>query len=105
MNKYHGQSSIVIKPKSVEEVSSILSYCNKNNIAVVPQGGNTGLVGGSIPIYDEVVLNLANLNEIKHFDEVSGVLTVEAGAILENVDNWLREKGFIFPLDLAAKGS
>ncbi|OWB65217.1 hypothetical protein B5S30_g541 [[Candida] boidinii] len=105
MRKYRGQSSICLKPKTTEQISKILKYCNENSLAVVPQGGNTGLVGGSIPVFDEIVISLTNLNKIRSFDEVSGIFKVDAGVILENADNFLSEKGYIFPLDLGAKGS
>lgn len=105
MRKYRGQSKIVLKPKSVEKISQIVKYCNEQKIAVVPQGGNTGLVGGSVPVFDEVVLSLTNLNKIREFDPVSGILKCDAGLILENADNFLAEHGYIFPLDLGAKGS
>lgn len=105
MNKYRGNGSVVLKPRSTKDVSKILKYCNERNIAVVPQGGNTGLVGGSIPIFDEVIVNLANMNNIRQFDEVSGALVCDAGVILENADSYLAERGHIFPLDLGAKGS
>jgi len=71
----------------------------------VPQGGNTGLVGGSIPVFDEVILSTARMNQIISFDEVSGILVCEAGCVLENLDNYLAERGFMMPLDLGAKGS
>lgn len=105
MRKYRGRSKLVLKPKSADKVSKILKYCNEKKIAVVPQGGNTGLVGGSIPIFDEVVLSLNNLNQIRDFDPVSGILKCDAGVILENADNYLAEHNYIFPLDLGAKGS
>ncbi|GAV53102.1 hypothetical protein ZYGR_0AI03840 [Zygosaccharomyces rouxii] len=105
MRKYKGQSSLVLRPKTVEKVSQILKYCNENRIAVVPQGGNTGLVGGSVPVFDEVILSLNYLNQIRDFDPVSGILKCDAGVILENADQFLAEHGYIFPLDLGAKGS
>lgn len=105
MRKYKGQSKIVLKPKSVEKISQILKYCNEQKIAVVPQGGNTGLVGGSVPVFDEVIVSLTNLNKVRDFDPVSGILKCDAGLILENADNYLAEHGYIFPLDLGAKGS
>lgn len=105
MRKYKGQSKIVLKPKSVEKISKIVKYCNEQKLAVVPQGGNTGLVGGSVPVFDEIILSVANLNQIRHFDPVSGILKCDAGVILENADNFLAEHGYIFPLDLGAKGS
>ena len=105
MRKYRGHAKLVVKPGSTEEVSKILKYCNNNKLAVCPQGGNTGLVGGSVPVFDEIVLNLARMNKIRSFDEVSGILVADGGVILENADNFLREKKHIFPLDLGAKGS
>lgn len=105
MRKYRGHSKLVLKPASTEEVSKILKYCNENKLAVVPQGGNTGLVGGSVPVFDEIVINLSRMNKVRDFDEVSGTLVADAGCILEVVDHYLAERGYIFPLDLGAKGS
>lgn len=105
MRKYRGHCRLVLKPGSTEEVSKVLKYCNDNMLAVVPQGGNTGLVGGSVPVFDEIVISMSRMNQVHSFDDVSGVLTADAGAVLEVVDNYLAEKGYIFPLDLAAKGS
>jgi (R)-2-hydroxyglutarate---pyruvate transhydrogenase len=103
--KYRGQSKLLLKPGSTEEVSKILKYCNDNMLAVVPQGGNSGLVGGSVPVFDEVIINMSRMNNIRFFDEVSGTLVADAGCILEVVDHYLAERGHIFPLDLGAKGS
>lgn len=105
MRKYRGQARLVLKPSSTEQVSKLLKYCNDNMIAVNPQGGNTGLVGGSVPVFDEVIINLQRMHEIRDFDDVSGVLVADAGVILESADNYLAERGYIFPLDLGAKGS
>ena len=105
MRKYRGRTRVVLKPASTSEVSQILTYCNTHKLPIVPQGGNTGLVGGSVPVFDEVVLSLARLNQIRSFDEVSGALVLDAGVILEVADQYLAEKGHIFPLDLGAKGS
>lgn len=105
MRKYKGRSKLVIKPQSTKDVSRILEYCNKNMLAVVPQGGNTGLVGGSVPVFDEIVLNMSRMKNIRSFDEVSGILVMDAGCILESVDQLLAEKNYMFPLDLGAKGS
>lgn len=105
MRKYKGHTKLVLKPSSTEEVSKILKYCNENLLAIVPQGGNSGLVGGSVPVFDEIVLNTSRMNIIRSFDEISGTLVVDAGCILETVDGFLAEKNHIFPLDLGAKGS
>ena len=105
MRKYKGHTKLVLKPGSTQDVSKVLSYCNENLLAVVPQGGNSGLVGGSVPVYDEIVINMSRMNKIRDFDEVSGTLVVDAGCILEVVDHFLGERNHIFPLDLGAKGS
>lgn len=63
---------MVLKPKSTNEVSKILKFCNDRRLAICPQGGNTGLVGGSVPVYDEIVLNFSLMNKIISLDEISG---------------------------------
>ncbi|KAJ8104695.1 hypothetical protein OPT61_g10620 [Boeremia exigua] len=105
MRKFRGHAQLVLKPSNKEELSQILKYCNDNMLAVVPQGGNSGLVGGSVPVFDEIVINLQKMNKIRSFDDVSGILVADAGVILENADNYLAERNHIFPLDLGAKGS
>ncbi|EGP85516.1 uncharacterized protein MYCGRDRAFT_74344 [Zymoseptoria tritici IPO323] len=105
MRKYRGQTKLLLKPGSTEQVSKILKYCNENMIAVNPQGGNTGLVGGSVPVFDEIIINLGRMNKVRDFDDVSGILVADAGVILETADNYLAERGHIFPLDLGAKGT
>ncbi|ORX71486.1 hypothetical protein DL89DRAFT_127195 [Linderina pennispora] len=105
LNKYRGDSQVVLRPKTTAEVSQILKYCNENKIAVVPQGGNTGLVGGSVPVHDEVVLSLRNMNKVRSFDDISGIVTCDAGCVLEELDNYVGERGYTMPLDLGAKGS
>ena len=123
MGKYYGSSPIILKPRSTEEVSKIMAYCVKERIAVVPQGGNTGLVGGSTPVYDELILSTEGMKEIRNIDEVSGslffsfppaqllsrtasgILTTDGGAILESLSTFLQPHGYMMPLDLGAKGS
>ncbi|KAI5645202.1 FAD binding domain-containing protein [Phthorimaea operculella] len=100
-----GQSRVVLKPKSTEEVSQILAYCNERRLAVCPQGGNTGLVGGSVPVFDEIVVSFMRMNKIISLDEISGALVCESGCILENLDNYVRDRNLIMPLDLGAKGT
>ncbi|KZF20366.1 hypothetical protein L228DRAFT_250056 [Xylona heveae TC161] len=105
MRKFRGHTKLVLKPGSTEEVSKVLKYCNDNMLAVVPQGGNSGLVGGSVPVFDEIVINTARMNQIRSFDEASGIFVADAGVILETADSYLQERNHIFPLDLGAKGS
>ncbi|KAF7011038.1 hypothetical protein CFC21_025390 [Triticum aestivum] len=105
MGKYKGASQLLLLPKSTNEVSKVLAYCNSRRLAVVPQGGNTGLVGGSVPVHDEVIVNLGGMDKIISFDNVNGILTCEAGCVLENLSTFVENEGFIMPLDLGAKGS
>lgn len=105
IKKYRGHTKLVLKPRTTQEVSQVLKYCNEQKLAVVPQGGNTGLVGGSVPIFDEIVINLSRLNTIRTFDQNSGIIVADAGVILETADQYLRERDHLFPLDLGAKGS
>lgn len=105
LGKYRGNSNLVLKPTSTDEVSQVLRYCHEHSIALTPQSGNTGLVGGSIPVFDEVVLSMSRMNSIHAFDELSGVVECDAGCVLEDVDNFLLQKGCTVPLDLGAKGS
>jgi (R)-2-hydroxyglutarate---pyruvate transhydrogenase len=105
MKKYRGHTKLVLRPKSTEEVSKVLKYCNDNKLAVVPQGGNSGLVGGSVPVFDEIVISLSRMNKIRSFDDISGILVVDGGVIMEVADNFLAEHSHLYPLDLGAKGS
>lgn len=61
-----------MKPKTTEEVSEILKYCNNEKLAVCPQSGNTGLVGGSVPVFDEIVVSMTLMNQIIHTDPLTG---------------------------------
>lgn len=105
MMKYAGACPLVLRPRNTAEVSAVLAHCHERRLAVVPQGGNTGLVGGSVPVFDEVVLSLSRMNTVEGFDEVGGVLTCQAGCILETLDTHLAERGHTMPVDLGAKGS
>ena len=75
---------MVLKPKSTEEVSTILKYCNERKLAVCPQGGNTGLVGGSVPVFDEIIISTALMNKIVDFNELTGQCSVYSCFVLEN---------------------
>ena len=105
LNQYHGKSTLALRPRSTRDVSTILEHCNSRRLAVTPQGGNTGLVGGGVPIFDEIVVSTSRMNKILDFDEVSGILVCEAGCVLQDLDNFLAERGHMVPLDLGSKGS
>ena len=106
-NHFSGLSPLILKPTSTQMVSEILSLCNENSISVVPQGGNTGLVGGSVPSAsgDEVIISLEKMNNILDIDPVNYTMTVEAGCILFNIQKEALKANRIFPLSLAAEGS
>lgn len=105
LRSVRGNSKLVLKPGSTQEISEILKYCNDRKLAVCPQGGNTGLVGGSVPVCDEIVLSLARLNKIISIDDITGIAACESGCILENLDAKARESGLVVPIDLGAKSS
>ncbi|XP_006902994.1 PREDICTED: d-2-hydroxyglutarate dehydrogenase, mitochondrial [Elephantulus edwardii] len=105
LRAFQGCSQVLLKPRTTEEVAQILRYCHDRNLAVTPQGGNTGMVGGSVPIFDEIVLSTALMNQVVSFHSLSGVLVCQAGCILEDLGRYLEDQGFIMPLDLGAKGS
>ncbi|KAG6836819.1 hypothetical protein H0H93_002841 [Arthromyces matolae] len=105
MGKYRGSSTTVLKPKTTEQVSEIVKWCNQRRIAIVPQGGNTGLVGGSVPLRDELIISLANMSKVRAFDPVSGILVADAGCILQSLTDYVAPHNHIMPIDLGAKGS
>jgi (R)-2-hydroxyglutarate---pyruvate transhydrogenase len=75
IGRYHGKATTVLKPKTTQQVSDIVRYCYEKRIGVVPQGGNTGLVGGSVPLKDELIVNLGSMSNVRSFDPVSGKLS------------------------------
>lgn len=115
---YQGSSSIVLRPQSTHEVSAILRYCHQHHIGVVPQAGNTGLVGGSVPLAktteattnnnnpQEVVLSVERMNEILGWNPTTGILTGQAGGIIQDWQEYARDNcNAILPIDLGSKGS
>jgi len=102
---FRGGGGVICLPRSTMEVSALLKYCHANNVAIVPQGGNTGLVGGAVGKAEEEVCSVERMRNILDIDQDSGVLTCEAGAILQVLENAVAKKGFIVPLDLGSKGS
>ncbi|XP_037898085.1 D-2-hydroxyglutarate dehydrogenase, mitochondrial isoform X1 [Glossina fuscipes] len=105
LRSVRGNSKLVLRPGTTQEISEILKYCNKRHLAVCPQGGNTGLVGGAVPVCDEIILSMARLNKVLNIDEITGIASCEAACILENFDAKAREKGLVVPIDLGAKSS
>lgn len=128
-----------LKSQILVDDSTNYRYCNEKNLAVSPQGGNTGLVGGSVPVFDEIILSTALMNRVLAFDSISGttvlllnpqqncdqnilqlsvlyflmecshlltgIVTCQAGCVLESLSQYVEQQDFVMPLDLGAKGS
>jgi FAD/FMN-containing dehydrogenase len=104
---YVGKALAVLRPGSTDEVSRILALANEHGVGVVPQGGNTGLVGGQIPSThgDEIVLSLSRLKKVRAVDADGGTMIVEAGVTLSEAQSVAEKAGRLFPLSLASEGS
>jgi FAD/FMN-containing dehydrogenase len=104
---YQGRALCVVRPGTVEEVSRLVALCDETDTRIVPQGGNTGLVGGQIPFErgDEVVLSLARLTAIREVDPSSNTMIVESGVTLLRAQEEAERVDRLFPLSLASEGS
>ncbi len=104
---YHGSCKAVVRPANREEVMGVIRICAEARISVVPQGGNTGLVGGSVPPAEGggIVLGLGRMNRIRELDTLNNTMTVEAGCILADLQAAAEDAGRLFPLSLGAEGS
>lgn len=106
--KYRGAALAVIRPSSTLEVSGIVTLCRRQGIAIVPQSGNTGICGGSVPLETgapSIILSLGRMNRIRSIDTGARTATVEAGVVLETLQNAVDEHQLIFPLMFGARGS
>ena len=102
---FHGRSPLVLRPGSTAEVSAICKLASEHRIALVPQGGNTGLVGGQTPHNGEVVVSMRRLDKIRDIDTASNTMTCEAGVVLQIAQQKAAEVDRLFPLSLGAEGS
>jgi len=102
---YRGRSSMLLRPGSVAEVQAILKLANETKTPLVPQGGNTGLVGGQIPFDGELLLSLTRLDKIREVDAASNTMTCEAGVVLAKAQDAATAVDRLFPLSLGAEGS
>jgi FAD/FMN-containing dehydrogenase len=103
--RYAGAAVALARPRDTGEVAAIVSACAAHGLPLVPQGGNTGMVGGGVPRDGELVLSLARLDSLGEVDPASGQITAGAGVTLERVQEAARRAGFEFPLDFAARAS
>jgi FAD/FMN-containing dehydrogenase len=105
-NIFHGQAGAIVRPASVSEVAAVVAACHASDTPIVPQGGNTGLVGGQIPdTTAAIVLSLTRLTAVREVDPGSATITVEAGMTLAAVQSAAEAYDRTFPLSLASEGS
>ncbi len=104
---YRARTPLVVRPANREEVAAVVAICAEEGVAIVPQGGNTGLVGGSIPFEEgrEIVLSLARMTRVRAIDPANDTITVEAGCLLADVQAAAAAVDRLFPLSLGAEGS
>lgn len=105
LRQVQGDSRLALFPRTTDEVSEILKYCTKERIAVVPQGGNTGLVYGSVPVHDEIVVSTTKMNQTLEIHPETYTATCDAGVILQTFQEAARANKLIAPLDMGSKGS
>ena len=105
--QYRGRSLAVAMPETTEQVSEVMALANAHDIVVVPQGGNTGFMGGATPddVGNSILLSLRRMNRIREIDATNMSMTVEAGCVLQTLHDTTEKQGLYFPLNLAAKGS
>ena len=103
----HGRALAVVRPANAQEVAAVVKACANTFTSIVPQGGNTGLVVGSVPDESgqQVVLSLQRMNQVRALDPANLTVVAEAGCILQSVQEHVEKAGYLFPLSLAAEGS
>ncbi|MFC7361281.1 FAD-binding oxidoreductase [Nocardioides astragali] len=102
-----GRALAVVRPGSTEEVAAVVAACHEAGTTIVPQGGNTGLVGGGVPDASgsQVVLSLGRMRQVREVDPVAGTMTVDAGVVLADVQAVAEQAGRLFPMSLGSEGS
>jgi len=98
-------ASLVLFPKTTEDVQNIIKACNENKVEVIPSGGRTGLSAGATATNGEVILSMEKMAKIQELNPIDQTLSCEAGAILEDIQNFAKDKGYYYPVDFAARGS
>ncbi|HHY49782.1 MAG TPA: FAD-binding oxidoreductase, partial [Alphaproteobacteria bacterium] len=104
--RFFTSAAAVVLPREVAQVQAVARWANERRVGLVPQGGNTGLVGAQVPQRgDEVIVSLRRLDRIRAIDADAGNMVAEAGVILENVHRAAEDQGAMFPLWIASQGS
>ncbi|MBU3630229.1 FAD-binding oxidoreductase [Polynucleobacter sp. AP-Melu-500A-A1] len=105
--RYTGKALAVLLPANTSEVAAIVKVCAASNIAIIPQGGHTGFCGGATPDSSgkQIIINLKRMNQVRELDVANQTISLEAGCILQSIQEKAAEQGFLFPLSLGAEGS
>lgn len=104
--RFHQTCQAAVRPGSVAELQKIAAWANENHVALIPQSGNTGLVGGQVPLSgQEVIISLTRLNRVREVDAEAGHMILEAGVILQDAQQVAEDAGALFPLSIASQGS
>ncbi|PQA87726.1 FAD-binding oxidoreductase [Hyphococcus luteus] len=104
-SRWPGKAALIVAPASTEEVAAVVKYCSENGIAITPQGGNTGLVGGQIPQGHEILLSLKRMRKVRAVEPLNNTMTVDAGVTLADAQEAAEEAGRLFPLSIGSEGS
>jgi len=99
------QPRVVVRPRTTEDVSALLRFCHREKVPVTTQGGMTGLVRGALPNPNEIVLSMELMNAVEEVDTSSGAALAQAGTPLQKIQERVEQEGYMFPLDLGARGS
>ena len=103
--RWPGEAAIIVTPATTNEVAAVVKICAEHNVAITPQGGNTGLVGGQIPSGNEVLLSLKRMRTVRDISPLNNTMTVDAGLTLAEAQDIAAEAGRLFPLSIGAEGS
>jgi FAD/FMN-containing dehydrogenase len=104
-DRWPGEAAMIVAPASTEEVADVAKICDRHNIAITPQGGNTGLVGGQIPYGDEILLSLIRMRNIRMVEPLNNTMTVDAGVTLAEAQDAAMNADRLFPLSIGSEGS
>ncbi len=103
--RWPGEAALIVCPASTQEVAAVVKICAAHDVAITPQGGNTGLVGGQIPFGDEILLSLKRMRGIRDIEPLNNTMTVDAGLTLAEAQGAAQEAGRLFPLSIGSEGS
>ena len=104
-DRWHGQAAMIVAPASPEEVAAIVKICAEYRVAITPQGGNTGLVGGQIPFGPEILMSLKRLRQVRNVEPLNDTMTVDAGLTLAEVQDAAARVDRLFPLSIGSEGT